>query len=202
MAVPYDRLHRWLEPRFLRGTRPWLTSRTTGRVLEVAVGTGLTLPHYPAEADLVGLDASRRMLRVARRRADALGREMELRHGDAHDLPWPDSSFDAVVCVFGLCAVADPHRAVGEMGRVLRPGGLLLLADHVPSTRRSLLAVQTAMDAVSVPLAGEHWRRRQLPLVEAMGFAVEAHDRFLHGVVERVAARRPVAGRQPGTPLG
>ena len=189
MAGPYDALQRVLEPGALRGTRRWIASRARGRALEVAIGSGLTLPHYPDDVRLSGLDSSHRMLGMAARRADALGRDVDVRRGDARDLPWPDDSFDTVVCVFGLCVVPDEREALTEMARVLRPGGLLLLADHVVSTRPDVRVLQAALDAARLPLPGEHWRRRPLPIVLDMGFAVEAHDRFLAGVVERLAAR-------------
>lgn len=191
LAAPYDLLQRALEPRVLRGTRRWVAGRATGRTLEVAVGSGLTVPLYPAPVALTGLDTSPTMLELSRRRAREAGRPVDLRLGDAQDLPWPDASFDTVVCVFGLCAVRDHRRALHEMARVLRPGGALVLADHVVSTHRSLRALQAALDTVRLPLPDEHWRRRPLPLVVAMGFTLEAHDRFLAGIVERLVARRP-----------
>jgi ubiquinone/menaquinone biosynthesis C-methylase UbiE len=190
MAMPYDLLQRALEPGVLRGTRRWVAGRATGRTLDVAIGSGLTVPLYPSAVTLTGVDTSPTMLALARRRAEAAGRPVDLRLGDAEDLRWATDSFDTVVCVFGLCAVRDHRRALDEMARVLRPGGALVLADHVVSTHRSVRAVQAVLDTVPLPLPDEHWRRRPLPLVTAMGFAIESHDRFLAGIVERLAARR------------
>ncbi|MGF1661251.1 MAG: class I SAM-dependent methyltransferase [Kineosporiaceae bacterium] len=191
VAGPYDLLQRALDPRVLRGTRRWLAGRAIGRTLEVAIGSGLTLPHYRPEVRLAALDLSTRMLAVTGRRAGALGREVDLRRGDARRLPWPDASVDTVLCVFGLCVVPDQRQALTEMGRVLRPGGTLLLADHVVATRRWVRGLQAVLDATHLPLPGEHWRRRPLPDVLDLGFEIEAHERFLAGVVERLAARRP-----------
>jgi len=80
---------------------------------------------------------------------------------------------------------------VQEMARVLRPGGLLLLADHVAASFWLARAAQAAIDVVSIPAAGEHYRRRPIVQVRALGFTVEDHDRFKLGMVERLAARKP-----------
>lgn len=195
VAGPYDLLQRLLEPRVLRGTRRWVAGRAVGCTLEVAVGSGLTVRHYPPGVRLTAVDPSAGMLTLARRRARRLGRDADLRTGRAEQLPWPDATFDTVVSVFGLCVVTDLHRALGEMRRVLRPGGLLLLADHVVSTSPGLRRLQAALDGTRrfSPVPGEHWRRRPLPVVAGLGFAVEEHERFLAGVVERLAARRPIS---------
>jgi len=193
-APGYDRAMAFSERRLFRDTRAWLCGRAGGRTLEVAVGTGLNLPHYPAGLQLTGLERSPRMAGLARRRADELGLTVDLRIGDAQQLPFPDAWFDTVVCTFALCCIPDERRALAEMARVVRPGGLLLLADHVRSTAWPVRILQAAVDVVSVPWHGEHHRRRPLPQVEALGFAVEGHDRFTLGMIERLAARRPGDG--------
>jgi ubiquinone/menaquinone biosynthesis C-methylase UbiE len=171
-------------------TRQWICAQAQGRVLEVAIGTGLNLTHYPGDVELTGIELSAAMLDVARRRAAELGRQAHLWIGDAEALEFPDATFDTVVCTFSLCAIPDHHRAVNEMVRVLRPGGRLLLADHVTSIHPAIRAVQRAAERVTVPWGGEHFRRRPLELVTAAGLRVEGHDRFALGVVERLAARK------------
>jgi ubiquinone/menaquinone biosynthesis C-methylase UbiE len=157
----------------------------------VAIGTGLNLPYYPSEAHIIGIDFSPAMLEIARRRASELDREVELREADAHALPFPDDSFDTVICTFSLCAIPDEHRAVSEMKRVLRPGGHLLLADHIGSGLWPVRAAQWLLERVTVPLQGEHFLRRPLKAVKAEGFEVQQRERFHAGVVERIAARKP-----------
>jgi SAM-dependent methyltransferase len=114
-------------------SRTRVCSQADGDVLEVAVGTGLNLPLYPPGVRLTGIEWSPQMLAIARRRADEIGRTADLREADAQALPFPDAAFDTVVCTLSLCAIPDDQRAIAE-SRVLKPGGRLLLLDHVPST--------------------------------------------------------------------
>jgi ubiquinone/menaquinone biosynthesis C-methylase UbiE len=83
---------------------------------------------------LTGVDQSPAMLDIARDRAGQLGLAVDLRLGDAQALQFPADCFDTVVCTFSLCAIPDDRKAVAEMARVLRPGGLLLRADHVEAS--------------------------------------------------------------------
>lgn len=192
-APGYDRQMAFLDRRLFRDTREWVCSQTTGSVLEVAVGTGLNLERYPADVRVTGIEFSSAMLAIARRRAAEIGRPVTLRTGNAEALAFPDEAFDTVVCTFSLCSIPDHRRAVTEMARVLRPGGLLLLADHVVSTQWAVRALQAAMESVTVPWGGEHFRRRPLELVTAAGLDLEKHDRFAAGIVERLAARKPLS---------
>jgi ubiquinone/menaquinone biosynthesis C-methylase UbiE len=182
---------RFLDRILFRDTRQWVCGQATGSVLEVGVGTGLNLAHYPAGVDVVGVDLSPAMVALARERARETGRAAQLRVANAEALDLPDASFDTVVGTFVLCSVADHRRAIAEMVRVLRPGGTLLLADHVVAAPAPLRALQRCAEALTVPLMGEHFRRRPLDEVVAQGLRVERHERFAAGVVERLAARTP-----------
>jgi ubiquinone/menaquinone biosynthesis C-methylase UbiE len=96
-----------------------------------------------------------------------------------------------VVCTLSLCAIPDQRRAIAEMRRVLRPGGRLLLLDHVAAGPWLGRAIQWLLERVTVPLGGEHLRRRPLHQVQVEGFQVERVERFKLGIVERLAARKP-----------
>jgi ubiquinone/menaquinone biosynthesis C-methylase UbiE len=189
-AQGYDRMMTRAEQRWFGDTRPWLCAQAAGRTLEVAAGTGLNLAYYPAEVELTALEWSEGMLAVARQRATELRRDVDLRHGDARALDFPAACFDTVVCTFALCGIPQPKRALGEMARVLRPGGRLLLADHVASSVWPVYALQLLVDAVGAPLTGEHFARRPIRWLPALGFAVEADERSRLGIIERVVARR------------
>src|SRR3982750_3511867 len=86
----------------------------------------------------------------------------------------------------------DERRAVADMARVLRPGGLLLLADHVEADAWWARGIQRLIELASIPLAGEHYRRRPIRHVRALGLTIEAHRRFARGVIEQFAARKPL----------
>ena len=187
-SATYDAEMDVWDRRLFGDSREWACGRAGGDVLEVAVGTGLNLPRYPPGVTLTGLDLSEGMLAVARTREPA--RPVTLRQGDAQALPFDDASFDTVVCTFGLCAIPDPAAAVAEMARVLRPSGRLILADHVVSTWWPVRVAQWLLELASVPLAGEHFRRRPLRLVEAVGLVVDRRERFKLGLVERLVARK------------
>jgi ubiquinone/menaquinone biosynthesis C-methylase UbiE len=195
----YDKQMRFFDRRLFGPSRSWVCEQATGDVLEVAIGTGLNLPLYPPDARLTGIEWSPAMLAIARRRAGELGPAVDLAEGDAHALPYPDASFDTVVCTLSLCAIPDPDRAVAEMTRVLRPGGRLLLLDHVAGSSWPVRAVQRLLELVTVPLGGEHFLRRPLHQVQSAGLTVEARDRFKLGIVERVAARKPDQPTPPPT---
>ena len=190
-APGYDKQIAFFEKTWFTGGRERLTSRARGQVLEVAVGTGRNLPGYPAEVTLTGIELSPAMLAIARQRADDLGREADLRDGDAERLPFDDASFDTVLCALSLCTIPSPAAALGEMRRVLGPGGRLLLLDHIGSTWPPLYAAQWLAERVTIRTAGEHFTRRQLPLVKAAGFQVLETERLKAGTVERIHAVKP-----------
>lgn len=177
-----------VERRMFPQSRHWVCSRARGRTLEVGVGTGANLAHYPASIDVTGIDWSRAMLDIASGRASHAHAAATLQQGDASALPFVDDSFDTVVCTFALCCIPDERAAIGEALRVLRPGGRLLLADHVASSRWWLRALQHAADIVSVPLHGEHFCRRPIMIVRELGLTIEETERHRAGVIEHVYA--------------
>jgi ubiquinone/menaquinone biosynthesis C-methylase UbiE len=189
-APSYDKQIALFEKIWFSGGREWLGERAYGRVLEVAIGTGRNLPHYPPGA-ITGIELSPAMLAIARQRAADLGRDVDLQEGDAEHLPFGDASFDTVVCALSLCTIPDPAAAISEMKRVLVSGGRLLLLDHIGSTWPPVYAAQWLLERITIRAAGEHFTRRQLPLVQADGFQVVETERLKAGTVERIHAVKP-----------
>jgi ubiquinone/menaquinone biosynthesis C-methylase UbiE len=180
-----------LERRFFPQARGWVCGRASGATLEIAIGTGLNLGLYPPGIQLTGVDQQPAALDFARRRADELGRTVSLSRADALALPFADTSFDTVVCTFALCEMPDVPAALREAIRVLRPGGSLLLADHVVSTTLVLRIGQRLLEQITIPASGEHFTRRPcLDLPGAGATLVESH-RSWHGVIELVHATKP-----------
>jgi ubiquinone/menaquinone biosynthesis C-methylase UbiE len=193
VAPAYDgwlrHYERWMK---IGESRQRLASAARGRTLEVGVGSGLNLVHYPSDVKLTAVDASPAMLALAHRRAAAVGMSVDLRLGDGQHLEFEDGSFDTVMATLFLSAVPDHRRALAEIRRVLRPGGRLLVLDHVQSDRRAVRWAQAALDPLLVGYAGWHLRRNFTEALTALGFTIDAQRRLRLGmVVELVGSRRP-----------
>lgn len=189
-AERYDRTTAFMEGRYLRHSRAWLLPRATGRTLEVASGTGQNFAYYQPGVVVTGLEHSMDLLKGSLGRAEAAAVPVRLLLGDAMGLPFPDGYFDSVVCTFALCGIPDRHQALREMRRVLKPGGSLLLADHIGSTNVLIRLLQYILEAFTIPLQGEHFTRRSLPLLEKLPVEVVQTSRTSYGVLEAIEARK------------
>lgn len=217
-APMYDRQMRFFDWLLFSGGREWVCSQAEGEVLEIAIGSGRNLRHYPEEVKLTGIELSPAMLETARRTARDLGRDVDLYVGDAQALELPDASFDTVVCTLALCTIPDDRAAIAEIMRVLRPGGRLLLLEHVRSSVRPIRLGERLLERLTVRLAGDHLLREPLDHLRAEGFVVQQVLRSKLQTVERVTAMKPrstascvrtatglsipmgVPGLEPGTP--
>jgi ubiquinone/menaquinone biosynthesis C-methylase UbiE len=190
-ASRYDTSMGLVEKLLFGGGRHWVCSQASGDVLELAAGTGRNLPYYSPDVRLTGIDLSREMLDVARQRAAELGRDVDLRFGDAQALEFPDQQFDTVIATLALCSIPDERRALSEAMRVLRPGGRLLLLEHVKSDRWPVRVIQQLLNPLSVRYAADHLLREPGSAVWAAGFEIEHDERATWGIVERLRARKP-----------
>jgi ubiquinone/menaquinone biosynthesis C-methylase UbiE len=191
LAPKYDKGISFFEKVLFGGGRDWVCSQAKGYVLDIGIGTGRNLPYYSPDVRLTGIDLSAPMLELARQRADQLGRQVDLRVGDAQALELADASFDAVVFTLALCSIPDDRSAMREAHRVLRPGGQLLLMEHVASPSWPVRAIQKLLDGLAVRTEGDHLVREPLVALKAVGFEVEQVERLKWGIVERVTARKP-----------
>jgi len=192
-APRYDKQIAFFERFLFADGRAWVCLQARGNVLEIAAGTARNLPYYPAEVTLTGIELSEQMLAIGRRRARELGREADLRLGDAQTLDFPDDSFDTIVCTLGLCTIPDPRRAIAEARRVLRTGGSLLLLEHVRSPRLPIRLLQRLLEPLAVRFAADHLTREPLDYLAAEGFEIDNLERSKWGIVERVRARKTPA---------
>jgi phosphatidylethanolamine/phosphatidyl-N-methylethanolamine N-methyltransferase len=119
-----------------------------GRVLDVGVGTGLELPMFTPNVRIVGVDLSEPMLDIARKRVTqkGLANVEDLRVMDAMNLEYPDASFDAVVAPYVVTVVPDPRRTLEEMARVTRPGGEIVIVNHIGADRGPIAAIEAFME--------------------------------------------------------
>jgi ubiquinone/menaquinone biosynthesis C-methylase UbiE len=192
----YDRFARWYDwvegiPDLLglRRLRRKLLRRASGRVLEIAVGTGKNLPYYSRHCRVIALDLSKEMLNLARERAAKLPLYASFLVADAEALPFSDQSFDTVVSSFSTCTFPDPVAALREMERVCRPGGKVLLLEHGRSNREWLGHWQDRHAVQFAKPLGCHWNREPFELAKAAWLkSVEARRNFF-GIFYRIEAK-------------
>ena len=153
----YDGPMEWLG---MARRRRRLLSRAQGCVLEVGVGTGSNLGYYPPGIRVLGIDVSRRMLDRAGRRPARSGVDVRLEQADVQRLPFADGTFDTVVATCVFCSVPDPVRGLTELGRVVKPGGQVLLLEHVRPSNRLLGALADALSPLTRRLFGFNLNRR------------------------------------------
>lgn len=161
-----------------------------GRVLFVAVGTGLEIRHFPPGLEIIGIDISDAMLRRAERRRRQYRGNLQFRQADATQLPFPDRSFDSAVTSCTMCSVPDPLRALAEIHRVLRPGAPLLMFEHVRS-RNALLGLALDVMTLWTRLGGTEMNRDTLRNVRASGFGIECVDSVYLDIILAIRARKP-----------
>jgi ubiquinone/menaquinone biosynthesis C-methylase UbiE len=124
-------IHFGMRQKQLAPLRERLVAPARGKVLEIGIGSGLNLPFYPRDIELLlGLDPSPELLQIARRHSIWVHFPVELSEGRAEDIPLDAAAVDHVVMSWTLCSVAEPLRALKEVRRVLRPGGSLLFVEH------------------------------------------------------------------------
>ena len=131
-SVIFPRLCDWMmdDPRLAKLRREAL-AEVGGEVLEIGFGTGLNLPHYPEPIRrITTVDPNPGMNRLARRRIAGSGIEVDQRVLSGEALPLEDESFDSVVSTWTLCSIPDVRRALGEVYRVLKPGGRFVFLEH------------------------------------------------------------------------
>lgn len=157
----------------IRRQRVKVVPRAEGRVLEIGIGTGLNFAYYDKDrvSGIVGLDPALEMHRLARKRSARAGLPVDLVGLSAERIPFDAASFDTVVVTYALCTIPDPLAALGEMRRVLRPGGKLIFCEHGLAPDRSVARWQDRLTPLWSKIAGGCRLNRDIPaLLQQGGF--------------------------------
>jgi ubiquinone/menaquinone biosynthesis C-methylase UbiE len=179
-----------LEKLWLREMRGRLLPHADGHVLEIGVGTGANLPFYPPSARLVAIDESLDMLDVAARRADDLGRCVYLSQMNVEHLAFSSNRFDTVVTSLVLCSVVDLHGALDELRRVVKPGGTLLLLEHMRPQGRMLAWLVDLLNIPWYACNGRcHLNRKTERALMQAGFRVSQTASRLGGFLRLIVAQ-------------
>ncbi len=184
VAALYDPVNK-LGEGTLRPVRAFVAGGATGRVLEVGCGTGANLPFYRWDRveSLEATEPDQFMLRRAVERAQRLGLSDRVRFQDApaEALPFPDHSFDTVVASLVLCTVDDQDRSLAEIGRVLRPDGMLRIVEHVRGDGLAGRFHDAIAPAWGYFAGGCRPNRRTAAMLRAAGFEMTMERWFTFG---------------------
>ncbi len=186
----YDLMEGMAEGRY----RPWrekLWALVEGpRVLEVGVGTGKNMPYWPKGLQMTAIDLTPGMLDFAHRRAKELGLTANLQLGDAQSLDFPNYTFDTAVATFVFCSVPNPVLGLRELARVVRPGGQVLLLEHMRSANALIGAVMDALNPIVVRMMGANINRRTVENVQEAKLQIESLEEVGMGSIFKLIATR------------
>jgi phosphatidylethanolamine/phosphatidyl-N-methylethanolamine N-methyltransferase len=188
VAPHYDSTMRPLERWFLRRWRAEMFAQLpeNGTILEVGAGTGLNFEFYPRQTVGVATEPSIEMLRIAKNKIPAAG--LTLVQSFAEKLPFRDASFDAAFASLVFCTVESPQAAFAELRRVVRPGGTVVLLDHV-RPGGLLGPAFDLLNMIIVPLWGDHVNRRTAAVASLAGLRVLRIQKHALGVFNLITCR-------------
>lgn len=185
----FPRLMEWVMAgeEFHRLRRELLAS-SHGCVLELGIGTGLNLPHYPETVtELHAVDPAQLLPKTIAARSARLSFPVRLQKGTAEALPYGDQQFDYVVSTWTLCTIPNPVLALQEVGRVLKPGGRFVFLEHGRSNNRTIAAWQDRLNPIqNVIGCGCNLNRQIDQMMTQTGLRITWLDRFIMNEVPRL----------------
>ena len=177
----FPRLMEWVmaSDEFLR-LRSELLASAHGEVLELGIGTGLNLPHYPdTVTELHAVDPAQLLPKTIAARSTRLSFPVRIQKGTAETLTHANRRFDYVVSTWTLCTIPDPVLALQEVGRVLKPGGMFLFMEHGRSDDRKIAAWQDRLNPIQKVIGcGCNLNRQIDRLITQSGLTIAHLDRF------------------------
>jgi ubiquinone/menaquinone biosynthesis C-methylase UbiE len=190
IAPVYDFMEGLVERSRYSEWRELLWSKVEGnRILEVGVGTGKNFPYYPANTEVTAIDFSEKMLSRAAEKAKKESIALDLQQMDAQNLSFEDDTFYTVVATFVFCSVPNPTKGLKEIGRVCKPGGKVLLLEHVLSANRILAWLMNLVNPLVVGTMGPNINRRTVENVVNSDLKVERVTDLAAGIFKLIEAR-------------
>ena len=197
IAPLYDVMEILPERRYSSWRRHLWSMAQGPKIMVVGVGTGKNIPYYPDNVEITAIDLTPGMLKRARQRAAVLDIEVDLQQGDVQDLVFPDDTFDEVLATFVFCSVPDPLLGLRELARVTKPGGRLLLLDHVRAGNELAGFVMDVMNPLAVRITGANINRQTTENVRHSGWQLEhVQNMGMKGIFKMLVATN---GAPPST---
>ena len=171
IAPYFDKIEGMMEKMMLGELRAIIWQKVSGeKILEAGVGTGKNFPYYPAKS-INAIDFSPAMIKQAEKKRKDLGVVVDLSIMDVQQLDFPDNHFDSIIATFLFCSVPGPKHGLLELKRVCKPGGEVLLLEHVLSTNKFAATIMHLLNPVVVRLFGANINRETVKIVQSCGFS-------------------------------
>ncbi|MFU8790093.1 MAG: class I SAM-dependent methyltransferase [Methylobacter sp.] len=191
IAPYFEGLEAIMEGLFFKSWRKRLWDKVDGHhILEVGVGTGKNFDYYPPDARITAIDFSEQMLKQAAKKRGRKNVTVELELMDIQSLYFADNSFDTVVCSFVFCSVPSALKGLKELYRVCKPGGQVLLLEHVISSNAVLAALMNLLNPIVVALVGANINRNTVKNVKACAFTSVHVDERSSDMIKLIEARK------------
>jgi len=191
IAPYFEGLEAIMEGLIFKGWRKKCWAEAKGHhILEVGVGTGKNFDYYPADARITAIDFSKEMLNRAIQKRTRKNITVELELMDVQSLYFADNSFDTVIATFVFCSVPLPLKGLKELYRVCRPGGQVILLEHVLSSKPVLASVMNFINPAVVALVGANINRNTVKNVQSCAFSSVHVDERSSDIIKLIVARK------------
>ncbi|WP_432742761.1 class I SAM-dependent methyltransferase [Methylobacter sp. G7] len=191
IAPFFEGMEAVMEGLFFKSWRKKLWAKVEGHhILEVGVGTGKNFDYYPKDVRITAIDFSEQMLKQAVGKRDRKNIPVELELMDIQSLSFADNSFDTVIGSFVFCSVPSAVKGLKELYRVCKPGGQVLLLEHVGSANPVIAAVMNFLNPVVVRLFGANINRNTVKNIKACAFISVHVDERSGDIIKLIEARK------------
>jgi len=191
IAPYFEGLEAVMEGLIFKGWRKKCWEQVQGHhILEVGVGTGKNFDYYPADARITAIDFSQEMLKRAAEKQTRKNIAVELDLMDVQSLYFADNSFDTVIATFVFCSVPSPLKGLKELYRVCRPGGQVILLEHVVSSKPVLTRVMNCINPAIVALVGANINRNTVKYVQSCPFSSVHIDERSSDIIKLIVAKK------------
>lgn len=185
-AFFYDLLERPMEMVAVKKWRLQLMDELEGKVLEIGVGTGRNIDYYPDNLNITAIDFSEKMLARAKQRAAQLNKNVELLLMDAERMTFPDDYFDTVFTTCVFCSVPNPIKGLQEIRRVCKPGGKVIMIEHVRSEKKVIGMLMDLFNPLTVAIHGTNINRKTVDNIYKSGFTNVNVENLTKDIVKKI----------------